>query len=192
MCILDGYLYFTDNSRLMRGSLSDPAAVERVTDLEFGKANDLATDGKLVWVSDTAEGKIFGIDPQTGTAGEIPSPPSVNGLTFHNGQMFGVSWGEHDVYELDPAGKKEPKPFGIASHFTNLDGIEVLDDGTFIVSDLKGNKVAAISPDRKTVNILVEEIESAADIGLDRERGILYVPQLYKDKVVAFKLGKKG
>ena len=55
--------------------------------------------------------------------------------------MFGVSWTEHEIYELDPAGKKAPVAFGLSDHFTNLDAIEVLGDGTSIVSDFTGNNV---------------------------------------------------
>ena len=43
-----------------------------------------------------------------------------------------------NIYEIDPAGVAEPIPFGLSSHFTNLDAIEVLPDGSFLVSDFKG------------------------------------------------------
>jgi len=93
----------------------------------------------------------------------------------------------HEVYEVYPIGGKDPRPFRLAEHFTNLDGIEVLADGTFIVSDFMGNKVCAITPDEKTVYTLVE-LESPADIGIDRHTMTLYVPQFFKDKVVLFRL----
>ena len=89
-----------------------------------------------------------------------------------------------------PAGKKPPQPFGLASHFSRLDGIEVLDDGTFIVSDLPAKKVFSVSPDRKTVRTLAE-LDSPADIGLDRKRNLLYVPQFFKNQAVVFKLVNK-
>ncbi|MBA4147771.1 MAG: hypothetical protein H0X66_06615 [Verrucomicrobia bacterium] len=193
MCVVKNWLYFTDNTRLLRckiGKNSEVASAPEVVALPgTKKLNDLATDGKSVLVSDTELGKVFRIDP-SGKVLEIPSPENVNGVTFHRGKIFAVSWGLHEVYELDPAGKNPPKPFGLASHFKNLDGIEVLDDGTFLVSDFMGNKVSTISPDRKTVRTLIE-IESPADIGLDRKRGILYVPQFMKNQIVLFRL-KKG
>ena len=52
-------------------------------------------------------------------------------------------------------GKTPPKPFGLAAHFKSLDAIEVLDDGTFLVSDFPGNKVCTISADRKTVRKII-------------------------------------
>ena len=69
-------------------------------------------------------------------------------------------------------------------------GIEVLDDGTFIVSDLPAKKVFSVSPDRKTVRTLAE-LDSPADIGLDRKRNLLYVPQFFKNQAVVFKLVNK-
>jgi sugar lactone lactonase YvrE len=140
-----------------------------------------------VFVSDTEAGKVFAYDPNGWR--EIKAPKGVNGITFFKDRMFAVSWDLHEVYELDAAGKDEPKPFGLAGHFKALDGIEVLDDGTFIVSDFDGGKVCTISPDRKKVDTLLT-CESPADIGLDRARGLLYVPQFLKNRVLVFQLAK--
>lgn len=186
MCLLGGKLYFTDNATLKRCDVDAPGDVETIALPQTERLNDLATDGTSVYVSDTALGIIYRIAPD-GAHNTIPAPPSPNGVTCHDGKLYGVSWGAHEVYELDPAGKAEPKPFGVAEHFTNLDGIEVFEDGTFIVSDFYGNKVSAITPDRKTVYTLVK-LETPADIGLDRKRGLLYVPQFMADKVAIFRL----
>lgn len=184
LTILGEHLYVADNTRLLRCTLSGQHV--EVVASGFQKANDLCSDGSNVWLSDTGAGKIYCIKP-SGEKREIKSPLSPNGLTFFGTKMFGVSWDLHEVYELDPAGKNEPIPFGLASYFTNLDGIEVLKDGTFIVSDFKGHKVCAISADRKTVTTLIN-LETPADIGVDHEAGILYVPQLLANKVSVFKL----
>lgn len=192
MAILDGWLYFTDNARLMRVLLKDVekgAKPEQIVLPEAQRLNDLASDGKTVYVSDTALGVVYAVAPGT-PARRIPAPASANGLACDKGLLFAVSWDLHEVYELDPAGKAEPKPFGVAQHFTGLDGIEVLEDGSFIVSDFLGNKVSVVRPDRKTVYTLAE-LESPADIGLDRTHGLLYVPSFMKDRVEIFKLTAK-
>ena len=189
MCILKGRLYFNDNTRLMRVPLDGSALAEQIPIPGAQKLNDLVTDGEAVWVSDTGAGKVFRVE-ESGSRREVPAPAGVNGLACHKGLLFAVSWTLHEVYELDPAGVKPPKPFGLASHFANLDGIEVLDDGTFLVSDFKGNKVCTIAPDRKTVRTLVE-LETPADVGLDRGRGILYVPQVSKNRVTVFRLSRR-
>lgn len=191
MAILGDYLYFGDNKRVMRCSLSGRPP-ERVPLPLLGKANDVATDGERVWVSDTINGKVHWYDPADGKMGVIPAVPGVNGITFHKDRMFAVSWAQHEVYELDPTGEQSPQPFGLADHFTNLDGIEVMCDGTIIVSDFMGAKVCAIGADRRTVTTLLE-VESPADIGLDCGEGLLFVPQFMKDRALIVRLsGEKN
>lgn len=190
MCILDGWLYINDSTRVRRCKIDDPAATLEDTEISLGtKYNDLATDGTHLYISDMGKGIVLKVDPESGDEQEIPAPESVNGVTAHNGQLFAVSWEHHEVYELDPKGEAEPVSFDLASNFTNLDGIEVLDDGSFIISDFKGNQVSLIYPDRKTVTQFIE-IQSPADIGIDRTRNLLYVPQFTENKVVVFKLSK--
>jgi sugar lactone lactonase YvrE len=186
MVRLGPHLYFTDNSRLMRCTLTSKDV--EVVASGFGRANDLCTDGRNVWLSDGQRSEIHCIAPD-GKSRTIKTPDGINGITFSGDDMFGVSWDLHEVYELDPAGDKAPVPFGVSSHFTNLDGIEVLDDGTLIVSDFMGHKVSAIGPDRKTVWTLIET-NSPADIGLNRAEGLIYVPHFMEDKVSVYRLRK--
>ncbi len=190
MCVLNGSLYAADNTRVVRLPIAPAAPAARVIAVPGAeRLNDMATSRGAVWVSDTAAGKVYRIDSQ-GKVNTIRAPAGVNGITFAKGSMFAVSWDLHDVYELDPTGLRDPKPFGLASHFKNLDGIEVLDDGTLVVSDFTGGKVCAIDPDRKTVRTLLGA-ETPADIGLDRQRGILYVPMLTKNRVGVYRLAER-
>jgi sugar lactone lactonase YvrE len=186
MCILGGKLYFNDDDKLKYCSLNAPSETGVISLPGANKLNDLATDGKSLWVTDTGAGKVFCVEPD-GSSREIQSPEAINGITCYNGKLFAVSWGLHEVYELDPAGKEAPVAFGLSSHFTALDGIEVLDDGMFIVSDYKGNKVCSISADRKTVRTLIE-LESPADFGFDRENKLLYVPEMLSNRAVILKV----
>jgi DNA-binding beta-propeller fold protein YncE len=186
MTVLDGYLYFNDNTQLKRVPLTGEKKVEIIPLPVTENLNDLANDGKSVWVTDTKLGKAYKVNTD-GTFKEIPAPESINGITTFNGKVFAVSWDLHEVYQLDPNGDKQPEPFGLSEHFTALDAIEVLPNGTFIVSDFKGNKVAAILPDRKTV-IKLAEVESAADIAIDRDKKILFVPMLMMDKARVYKM----
>ena len=201
MCILRGTLYAADNTRVVSYSLASgmPGPVIPIPGAKH--LNDMATDGRAVYVSDTEGGKVYRLpsrviplrDARTGrtvraplaTDGRVVSvaaPKSVNGITFHRGHMYCVSWDLHEVYEMDATGRRAPRAFGLASHFKNLDGIEVMDDGTFLVSDFTGNKVCAISPDRKRVTTLAT-LDTPADIGFDRKRNRLFVPLFGKDRV---------
>ena len=186
MCLLGDRLYIADTTRLL-SCTADGGRELTVVATGFVNANDLATDGKSIWLSDSAEGvgQVWCISPDGAARRQIPAPSRANGLTFHQGRLYAVSWDAHDVYELDPDGQLPPRPFGQAHHFTNLDGIEVLDDGTFIVSDFVGNQLYAISPDRLRVAALAR-VTAPADLGIDRRRGLLYVPLFTQNEVVVF------
>jgi len=188
MCLMKGSLYVADNTRVTRFVLAVPAAAGTVRGIAGRRLNDMATDGRAAYVSDTAAGKVYEI--REDGPREVPAPEGVNGITFFDGKMFAVSWSGHEVYELDPSGKAAPAPFGVAGHFKALDGIEVLDDGTFVVSDNPGNRVCTIGPDRRTVRTLCEP-NTPADIGLDRRRGLLYVPSFEGNRVIVYKLTRK-
>lgn len=191
MCMLNGKLYVADINRVLQISLGDAPTAKPIELFHAKRLNDVATDGKDIYVSDTAGGRVFKLGSSKYAHKTIKAPAAVNGITFHKGAMFAVSWALHDVYELHPADPDAaPTPFRLARHFTNLDGIEVLDDGTFLVSDYKGGKVCSITPDRKSVETLVR-VGTPADMGLDRERKLLYVPMFEPDKVAVYKLISK-
>jgi hypothetical protein len=186
MCLLGGDLYIADNTRVVVYTLASGKA--RTIAVPGAKMlNDMASDGKFAYVSDTGAGTIHRL---AATPVALKAPKGANGLTFHKGRMFCASWNEHEVYEIDPTGKAEPKPFGLASRFGGLDGIEVLDDGTFIVTDPKNGEVCAIAPDRKTVTTLCKD-KTPADFCVDRRRMILYVPKFETNDAAIVELKKK-
>ncbi len=188
MCILDGRLYVADNTRILVFSLDSGRPVSALAVDGAERLNDMATDGKQVYVSDTQAGRVLRVDG-SGQGGHetVAELESVNGITFDGERMYAVSWDLHEVYQIDRSGKQPPQPFGLAEHFANLDGIEVLDDGSFIVSDFVGNKVVRISKDRRTVTTLAE-LKTPADIGWDRANRRLFVPQLTADKLAIYHL----
>jgi DNA-binding beta-propeller fold protein YncE len=187
MAVVDGRLWLADNSKLLWVDLHT-GKVSRFEIPDTGKLNDVATDGKSIYVSDMGKSRIYKIDGDKLTT--LPAPPDVNGIAFHLSKMYVVSWSVHEVYRMDPSGQEEPRPLGVAEHFTNLDGIEILDDGSILVSDFYGNKVSVISPETGEVRTLAE-LTTPADIGLDRENLLLYVPQFLSDKVVVYQLSRQ-
>jgi len=185
MAILHRVLYVADNSRVLGFPLTDAEGVEPLKGPKGEHLNDMATDGEAVYVSDTAAGVVYRMADDGLT--RIKAPAGVNGITCFKEKLYAVSWDLHEVYELDPTGEGYPVPMGLQDHFKTPDGIEVLDDGTILVSDMHGNRVAAVAPDRKHVYTLVE-LETPADIGLDRERRLLYVPQFEQDCITVCRL----
>jgi len=188
MSILDGELFAADISRVLVFSLEDEEPLRYISVEGAEELNDMTTDGENVYVSDTSVGHILRLD-LTGEENHevIAELEGVNGIVFHEGQMFAVSWDLHEVYEIDLDGIEPPQSFGLEEHFTALDGIDILDDGTFVVSDFPGNSLFAISQDRTTVRTL-DELTSPAEFGINRDEGLLYVPQFHEDRVVIYEL----
>jgi len=185
MAIFQGVLYVADNTRVLGFPLTDAKGVKPLQGPKGRHLNDVATDGQAVYVSDTAAGVVYRMAKDGVT--RVKAPAGVNGITCFKGSLYAVSWDLHEVYQLDPTGEGDPVPMGLAHEFKTPDGIEVLDDGTILVSDMHGNRVAAIAPDRKHVYTLVG-LETPADIGLDRERRLLYIPQFERDCVTVCRL----
>ncbi len=190
LTVLDGKLYAADITRVVVFDLVGQAEPVVIEPPNAKGLNDPATDGQAVYVSDYPGGQVFRI--ADGQARRVAALEEINGITFVGGKLLAVTWEKtHDIFEVDPTGKIPPKPFGLASHFKALDGIEALDDGTLIVSDYVGGKVFAVSPDRKTVAVLIEGLTQPADIGLDTKNKVLYVPEMDANKVSIWQLEKK-
>tara|TARA_Y100001978_G_C23676637_1_gene426783 strand:- start:351 stop:1280 length:930 start_codon:yes stop_codon:yes gene_type:complete len=186
MCLLGDELWVTDIDRVLIFSISGKAEPQIIHVPGAVALNDMASDGEFAYVTDSAAGTCYRLHKK-GKHQEIAAPKGINGITFHNEKMYGVSWGLSDIYELDPDGKKPPRSFMLSEYFKTPDGIEVLADGTFIVSDSEGNQVVSIAPDEKTVTRIIE-CAAPADIGIDRSRGLLFVPRFFESKVDIYEL----
>jgi len=186
MCVLGRRLYVADNSRVLCISLADGSVRAPIEPPGAQRLNDMATDGEAAYASDTATGDVFRIAAD-GSTRVIQGPPMINGITFAGKRMFAVSWEPADLWELDPSGKLPPKSLGLLGRFMHLDGIEVLEDGTFVVSDFDGNAIYAVGRDGGEVSKLAE-VGTPADIGIDRARGLLFVPQFDHNRVVVYRV----
>ena len=148
--------------------------------------NDIASDGVRVFVSDSKANTIFVVHPDD-TITTIPSPPGPNGLAWFDGRLYGVSFSAHEIYALDADGRRQPEPFGLAQHFTFLDGIAFLADGSLLVSDWASGRISMVLPDHRTVTTLAELVQPA-DLVVDEAQQRVYVPQIEPGLVQVFRL----
>lgn len=68
-----------------------------------------------------------------------------------------------------------------------LDGVVLLDDGSLLVSSWEGRTVYHGKPGGD-FRALLADVESPADIGFDRKRGRLLIPQMTAGKLVVYEL----
>jgi hypothetical protein len=65
----------------------------------------------------------------------------------------------------------------------NLDGIIVMDDGILLISDWSTESIYLLRPNG-SVSAVSKNVESPADIGIDRTRNRLLIPGLLSDQVL--------
>jgi len=190
LAIFNGFLYICDNKRLVRVPLDRSRGPEEIKLDTTDIFCDPLAWGEHLYVGYGGPEKVIFKFKRSGEVSMIKGVASINGLAHDDKRLYCVTWATHEIYEIDPTGKDEPVAFGLAEKFVNLDGIDVLADGTFVISDLKANRLYTVAPDRKTVKVLVE-IDTPADIIVDHQRSLLYVPSYTKQMVTIYRL-KKG
>ena len=158
--------------------------------------NDIvaAKDGTL-YVSDTG----FTVDAKTKkmkqsgtdaiwkiTAEGQPSPlvkdPKLgnpNGMALKDGNLLVVTWGTGKILQVTPEGKWSVYKTTPAKQ---LDGIEVLPGGALLISSWQARGVFKMDNKGKVQAVAVN-LESPADIGIDRKRKRVLVPLLSRDLV---------
>jgi len=147
--------------------------------------NDIASDGRSVYVSDTgvklgpgttilgtgtdAIWKITGDRAEKIASGTDLRRP--NGLDFVNGHLRVVTFGSNEIYELDDEKRRSivTVPRG------QLDGIVHLADGTPIVSSWEGDGIFREAHDGH-FSMILGALDSPADMGYDLGRRRLLVP----------------
>lgn len=147
--------------------------------------NDLATDGKNVFASDTGvksgPGSTFeptGTDAVWMIANDQPKKIASgsdlhqpNGLDVVDGKLWVVTFGADELYRLDNGKKTD------VTRLPNrqLDGLVHLADGSFVVSSWYASAVFRGKPGGSFSPIL-ESISMPADLGYDSKRHLLLVP----------------
>jgi len=184
MCIKDNVLYVADNNRLLSWpvKMPDPARVIKLPGAQ--QLNDVVADDMFIYVSDTKQGVIYKLPPK-GSGRRLKAPKGVNGLACFEDKLFAVSVTEGEVYEIDKNGRNAPRAVGLKKHFKGLDSIMFFDDGSSIVTDLRGNKLFSINSDMTEV-VKLADLKWPADLGVDYENQIIYVPLLKNGQVVKF------
>lgn len=108
-----------------------------------------------------------------------------NGVAVGSRGIFVVTFVSGEVFRLDAEGNRTDV---MAASERQLDGIEMMDDGGFLMSSWGDQAVYQVAGDG-SVSQVVSGVEAPADIGWDRERGRVLVPLFNANEVRVVPLG---
>ena len=192
-----GRLWVSDIDRLVGIDIAKGQIVATVPVPGAVFLNDVACDGVgNVYVSDSMASKIYRYregQVEVFVEGEEYEYP--NGLLVEGDQLIVASWGKPNpdfstevpgrLYALDLKTKK--KSLITAEPFGNLDGLEAVAQGRYLVGDWMAGKVYYVSRFGRSRQLL-ELPKGVADISYVRDKRLLVVPQMLENKVTAYEL----
>jgi hypothetical protein len=190
MAILNGVLYVADLTVVRKFDSKTGAPKGDVTIPGSTFLNDVASDGKSIYVTDSGmkagpngfEGtgtdavwKITNDKPEKIAAGKDLDRP--NGVIVDKGIIWVVSFASNELYQVVKGKKANVQHLPKGS----LDGLIAMSDGTFLVSSWDGKAVYRGNNSQFTT--VVDNATSPADIGYDAKRHKLLIPHFTENSV---------
>ncbi len=193
-----GKLYVADIDELVEIDIKSATIAKRYPASGAKFLNDVAADAAgNIYVSDMATNTIWRLSGGTFEVfvndAKLEGP---NGLLVENDTLWVAAWGvmTNGMETKVPGHLKRVSLTDktIASHgdgspLGNLDGIEPLGGGAYLVSDWVAGKVFRITPNGEA-NILAELGPGTADLGYDPLTATAYIPQMKTGMLYAFKV----
>jgi sugar lactone lactonase YvrE len=189
------YLWVSDIDQVVSIRISTGKILKRYTIPNAKFLNDIAIDTNgTIYVSDTIGSAIYN-RTRAGkefkpfmTGAKLESP---NGLYYKAGKLYVAAWGLTTDWSTKTPGKlysinlKNKSMTNITKEpLGNLDGLEIDDNGQFLVSDWVSGKIFRVSPEGASVK-LYEFPKGAADIAYIPGKNLIIVPQMQENKVTA-------
>jgi hypothetical protein len=198
LALAGGKLYTADIDKLVE---IDPASGQILTKHEAPGAvflNDIAVDAQgNVYVSDSSASTIWRLaDGKFEKWIDDPALKFPNGLYVDGDKLIVAAWGAPgtsakktsapaNLLEVNIADKKI-SDLGDGTPVGNLDGLEPIGDD-FLVTDWVAGALYRIDRQGKATQLLDLD-QGSADIGYVPETGLLLIPMMMSDKLVAYKV----
>ncbi len=190
-----GRLWVSDIDQLVGVDIQQGKIVERVAVPGAEFLNDVACDAQgAVYVSDMTGNRILRYrDGKLSVFAEGDELENPNGLVVVGNQLVVGGWGSGSgaetvlghLYSLDLQTAKKtlitPEPVG------NLDGVETVARGSYLVSDWSAGKIFYIRQEG-TVKLLMQLPKGSADLGYVADKLLLIVPQMLENRITAYQL----
>jgi len=184
MALLNGKLYVTDIDEVKIIDVAS-ATIEKAIPVDSAVfLNDVATDGKQIYFSDSRTGSIFTMAPDGSYRTISTSNTGVNGLECHDGHLYALDGGGLKKFSADGNYTQET----INTEVTGGDGLVILNDSTFVASRWHG-EIFFIRGGETTVILDTQaEKSNTADIGFVPGKNLVIVPTFLKNEVAAYEL----
>jgi hypothetical protein len=201
MGFANGHLFVADVDELVEIDLKDGSVVGRHSPPGVKLINDVAVDSKgAIYTSDTMGNTIFRYaDGKFEAWVKDDTLAGPNGLIVEGGNLIVNTWGvltgedwatktPGGLYSLSLA-DKSITPLGGGKPVGNLDALQPLGDGNYLLGDFMAGKVLKFAADGK-VSEVMSLAQGTADFGYDASSKTIYVPNMMAGTVTAFKLAQ--
>lgn len=183
MGIYSNKLYVADLNELVVVNLKKGNIEEKIKPAGANGLNDvIVTPEGVVFVSDSKNGTVYKVENGKAEL-YLDNLPGVNGLHYANGML--IAGAGKNLVRVNS--KKELAT--LATLNENIDGIEPLGNGDYLVTSLVGY-LYYVYADGKFVTLLDthEQNKNTADIGYNRYTLTVYVPTFFGKTVAAYQL----
>jgi hypothetical protein len=191
MTIVGDDLYVADITTVRKFDRRTGAAKGEVRLPRSTFVNDLASDGAIVYASDSGMKFEEGNPTPTGTdaiwkiegnrATKLVSGTDLNrpnGLAVVGGKVWAVTFGANELYAIEDGKKGAVTTLPTGA----LDGLVALSDGSLMISSWDGKAVYRGMPGQP-FQAAIQNVDAPADLGYDTKRNRLLIPHFMESRV---------
>ena len=181
-------LYVADIDRVLEIGINDGKITKSFAVDGAKFLNDITVDSiGRIFISDTGDGKILMIE-NGNLSTWMENIDAPNGLLAENDKLQMLTWSGQTVNTIDVASKQVTMRI---DSIENLDGIEAMNDGSYILSSWNG-MIHYVDEDWNNTMVLDLRADSvnSADIEYISDRNMLLVPTFFNNTVRAYQISK--
>ena len=182
MAVMDGTLYVTNIDELVAIDIKSGKITKRYPVKGAKFLNDPVVANNKVLFTDMDDNKIYALQDGKVSVWKEGGMEKPNGLAYNNGNVLLAS---NKLMVVKENGENEVLAEGIGFG----DGIGVVDDNSYLVSNWQG-EVYYVEKGKEKVKLLDTKDQNinSADITYIKDKNLLLVPTFNDNRVVAYKL----